>query len=150
MVGGDYALMGKYDRGHSLVMMADYWKNLFFFWFCLVLSCEFMDQDEVKVKKKKKETKRKRGQLYPAILTSSLVLRGFTIYVPNDENLCLLDQRGKSIPRGSFLLAPQRSICFILSARELSRIIRYNNENITALKLVSVYSLFSTDEPIPT
>ena len=52
---------------------------------------------------KRKENK---GNFPATILTSCLVNRGFTIYGPNDENLCLLDQRSLTleIPRGSFLL----------------------------------------------
>ena len=74
--------------------------------------------------------------MQPAILTSYLVNRGFTIYGLKDENLCLPDQRGPDrqfLPRlGSPL---EHSICYILPAHEFSRIIRYNKQNITAQKL---------------
>ena len=45
---------------------------------------------------KKKRKGKKANYIQPAILTSCLVNRGFTIYGLKNDILCLRDQRGKS------------------------------------------------------
>ena len=99
MVGGDYALTVK-----SVKYEVSCWLNVDKR-FYVSLRLSFIDQDEVKVRRKSKRRKKKRGQLSPAaILTSCFVNRGFTIYGPNDENLCLRDRRVKSPGAVSFSL----------------------------------------------
>ena len=116
------------------VMMFEHWKSIFFL-------CEFVkSRRKTKRKKKKKRKENEANYIQPAILTSCLVNRGFTIYGLKDENQRLRDQRGKSRGAVPFSLGhspSEHSICYILPAREFSRIIRSNKQNITALKLSS-------------
>ena len=99
MVGGDHALTVK-----SVKCEVSCWLNVDKR-FSVSLRLSFIDQDEIKVRRKSKREKKKQGQLSPAaILTSCFVNRGFTIYGPNDENLCLRDRLVKSQGAVSFSL----------------------------------------------
>ena len=96
------------------VKMAGYWPSSFF--------CVFMDRDEVEVHK---FAKKERGQ-YPAILTSHLVNKGFTLRLFG--KFCLRDTAGSPERAISLHLAlsgseSQRAISFILPARGASHII---------------------------